>query len=264
MKNDFMGTFMTIATSFPELFVSCLGTFVTEGDIGVGTIVGSAVFNILAVPALCGFFARTAIQLEWWSVTRDCIFYGLSVFALVAVIYDNQIMWYEAASLIAFYGIYLACNFVSVIASSIAIKLLLILGMYRNDTMSEKIKIFARNVRWRIRRQPYREVAELTPLFIRENFSNAKSTTILELSEPLVKVDEEAANDHCATNPWRIPNDTNKIYFLIRWPITVVLWCTIPDSRRFKGFYIFTFVNSVLWIGCISYFVVFISTNVSE
>lgn len=106
-----MGTFMTIATSFPELVISCVGTFVTEGDIGVGTIVGSAVFNILAVPALCGLFTRTPIELDWWWVSRDCIFYAFSIFAFVAVIYDSKIMWYEAACLIAFYGIYLASNF---------------------------------------------------------------------------------------------------------------------------------------------------------
>jgi len=48
---------MAAATSAPELFVNVIGTFITEGDIGVGTIVGSAVFNILAVAACCGIGA---------------------------------------------------------------------------------------------------------------------------------------------------------------------------------------------------------------
>lgn len=104
-------TFMAIATSSPELFINCVGTFITGGDIGVGTIVGSAVFNILAVPACCGLFTVTAIQLDWWTVTRDCIFYGLAVLGLIAVIYDNQIMWYEAACLVAAYGVYLIGNY---------------------------------------------------------------------------------------------------------------------------------------------------------
>lgn len=51
-------TIMAAASSSPELFINIVGTFVTEGDLGVGTIVGSAVFNILAVPACCGLFAR--------------------------------------------------------------------------------------------------------------------------------------------------------------------------------------------------------------
>jgi Ca2+/Na+ antiporter len=50
---------MAIATSSPELFTNVIGTFITEGDIGVGTIVGSAVFNILAVTAVCGLAAKT-------------------------------------------------------------------------------------------------------------------------------------------------------------------------------------------------------------
>lgn len=33
------------------------GVFVTEGDVGVGTIVGSAVFNILVIIGICGIFA---------------------------------------------------------------------------------------------------------------------------------------------------------------------------------------------------------------
>lgn len=51
-------TFMAIASSSPELFINCVGTFITEGDLGVGTIVGSAVFNVLAVPACCGLFSN--------------------------------------------------------------------------------------------------------------------------------------------------------------------------------------------------------------
>lgn len=59
MKEDIAGaTFMATASSSPELFINTVGTFVTEGDLGVGTIVGSAVFNILAVPACCGLFGK--------------------------------------------------------------------------------------------------------------------------------------------------------------------------------------------------------------
>lgn len=55
-------TFMAGATSSPELFVNVIGTFITEGDIGIGTIVGSAVFNILAVAACCGIGAGMVIM----------------------------------------------------------------------------------------------------------------------------------------------------------------------------------------------------------
>lgn len=46
-------TFLAMASSFPEMFVNVIGTFLTESDLGVGTVVGSAVFDTLATPA-CG------------------------------------------------------------------------------------------------------------------------------------------------------------------------------------------------------------------
>jgi Ca2+/Na+ antiporter len=53
---------MAISTSAPELFTNIIGTFVTKGDLGVGTIVGSAVFNILAVGACCGLGAGMMVN----------------------------------------------------------------------------------------------------------------------------------------------------------------------------------------------------------
>ena len=43
-------------TSAPEFFTNIMGTFVTKSDLGIGTIVGSAVFNIFGVISVCGLF----------------------------------------------------------------------------------------------------------------------------------------------------------------------------------------------------------------
>lgn len=70
MSSDICGaTFMAGATSSPELFVNVIGTFITEGDIGIGTIVGSAVFNILAVAACCGIGAGMVMNVPTFSMT---------------------------------------------------------------------------------------------------------------------------------------------------------------------------------------------------
>jgi len=52
---------MAIATSSPELFINIIGTFITESDLGVGTIVGSSVFNILGVATCLGLAASKVI-----------------------------------------------------------------------------------------------------------------------------------------------------------------------------------------------------------
>lgn len=136
--------------------------------------------------------------------------------------------------------------------------------MSKDDTMSEKAKWLAKKIKRRIRHQMYQEVSEMTPFFDRViEVKSYGSKMYTELSEPLVKLDDYGS-DNCATYPWKVPDDSNLIMFFLRWPITFILWCTIPDSKRFKSFYIITFINCILWIGCISYFVVCISTNVGK
>lgn len=109
MSSDICGaTFMAGATSSPELFVNVIGTFITEGDIGIGTIVGSAVFNILAVAACCGIGTSMVIPLDWWPLTRDCLAYGFTVAVLICIIHDERVEWYEALILVLLYIVYIA------------------------------------------------------------------------------------------------------------------------------------------------------------
>lgn len=100
-----------MATSSPELFINCVGTFITKGDLGVGTVIGAAVFNILAVPACCGLFAKKVVELDWYPVTRDSCMYGIAVIGLIGVLADGKVMWYEALGLIMTYFIYITGNF---------------------------------------------------------------------------------------------------------------------------------------------------------
>uniref|UniRef100_A0A672H6P8 Sodium/calcium exchanger membrane region domain-containing protein n=1 Tax=Salarias fasciatus TaxID=181472 RepID=A0A672H6P8_SALFA len=83
LSEDVAGaTFMAAGSSAPELFTSIIGVFVTKGDVGVGTIVGSAVFNILCIIGVCGFFAGQFI-------------------------YDEKVCWWESLVLILMYAVYI-------------------------------------------------------------------------------------------------------------------------------------------------------------
>ncbi|CAN9515043.1 unnamed protein product [Ophioblennius macclurei] len=108
LSQDVAGaTFMAAGSSAPELFTSLIGVFITKGDVGVGTIVGSAVFNILVIIGICGIFAGQPISLSWWPLFRDAVFYILSIVVLILVIYDEKVMWWETIILISMYGIYI-------------------------------------------------------------------------------------------------------------------------------------------------------------
>nr|XP_040038016.1 LOW QUALITY PROTEIN: sodium/potassium/calcium exchanger 3-like [Gasterosteus aculeatus aculeatus] len=108
LSEDVAGaTFMAAGSSAPELFTSLIGVFITKGDVGVGTIVGSAVFNILVIIGLSGIFAGQTVVLTWWSLFRDSSYYILSVLALIMVIYDATVVWWESLLLMTMYGIYI-------------------------------------------------------------------------------------------------------------------------------------------------------------
>ncbi|XP_024139690.1 sodium/potassium/calcium exchanger 3 isoform X2 [Oryzias melastigma] len=108
LSQDVAGaTFMAAGSSAPELFTSLIGVFITKGDVGVGTIVGSAVFNILVIIGLCGIFSGQPIVLSWWPLFRDAVFYILSIVVLILVIYDERVLWWETIILISMYGIYI-------------------------------------------------------------------------------------------------------------------------------------------------------------
>ncbi|XP_049319504.1 sodium/potassium/calcium exchanger 4a isoform X3 [Astyanax mexicanus] len=104
MSEDVAGaTFMAAGSSAPELFASIIGVFITHGDVGVGTIVGSAVFNILCIIGVCGIFAGQVVYLTRFAVFRDSFYYTLSVVALIVFIYDGRIVWWESLILMVMY-----------------------------------------------------------------------------------------------------------------------------------------------------------------
>ncbi|CAH3026751.1 unnamed protein product [Porites evermanni] len=108
LQSDVAGaTFMAFGSSAPELFASIIGVFITEGDIGIGTILGSAVFNVLFVIGACGLGAGTVLYLAWWPLVRDNMFYLFSVVILILVLIDSIVTWPEALAMSCSYSIYL-------------------------------------------------------------------------------------------------------------------------------------------------------------
>jgi len=101
-------TFMAAGGSAPELFTSIMGVFVSFDDVGIGTIVGSAVFNILFVIGACAIFSGTVLSLTWWPLFRDCTFYSVDLIVLILCFRDNIIELHEALILLLLYAAYVA------------------------------------------------------------------------------------------------------------------------------------------------------------
>ncbi|KAL6050951.1 hypothetical protein STEG23_009309 [Scotinomys teguina] len=107
ISDDVAGaTFMAAGGSAPELFTSLIGVFIAHSNVGIGTIVGSAVFNILFVIGMCALFSREILNLTWWPLFRDVSFYIVDLIMLIIFFLDNVIMWWESLLLLTAYFAY--------------------------------------------------------------------------------------------------------------------------------------------------------------
>ncbi|XP_067276573.1 sodium/potassium/calcium exchanger 1 isoform X1 [Pseudorasbora parva] len=107
ISDDVAGaTFMAAGGSAPELFTSLIGVFISHSNVGIGTIVGSAVFNILFVIGMCALFSREMLHLTWWPLFRDVSFYIIDLIMLIIFFLDNTIMWWESMMLVCGYALY--------------------------------------------------------------------------------------------------------------------------------------------------------------
>ncbi|XP_055078377.1 sodium/potassium/calcium exchanger 1-like isoform X2 [Periophthalmus magnuspinnatus] len=107
ISDDVAGaTFMAAGGSAPELFTSLIGVFIAHSNVGIGTIVGSAVFNILFVIGMCALFSREMLHLTWWPLFRDVSFYILDLVLLIIFFLDNVIVWWESLMLVGGYSLY--------------------------------------------------------------------------------------------------------------------------------------------------------------
>jgi K+-dependent Na+/Ca+ exchanger-like protein len=99
-------TFMAAGSSAPELFTSLMGVFAVKNDVGIGTIVGSAVFNLCCIIGGTALFTPVVLTIDWKPITRDVFFYGISIAAMIYVLYDGLVTLIEATGLIVCYCMY--------------------------------------------------------------------------------------------------------------------------------------------------------------
>lgn len=243
-------TFMACATSSPELFINIIGTFITEGDIGLGTIVGSAVFNILAVTACCGLalaLSNTKLKLDWWPLTRDSLVYGISVCVLITFLNNDKVEWYEALILVLVYVAYI---------------ILLVFDKHIQNIFKGKSFHPTENDQGAdIRSQNIKTIYNISINTEQINMSEMKN------DEPINN--EDTRDDNTELSIWKCPQDVShmkKILWIINWPINSTLTLTIPQCEKVKSnkWVPVAFIMCILWIGILSYLVSWMITVIGD
>lgn len=101
---------MAMGSSAPELAIALVALFSAGGahsDVGIGAIVGSAVFNILVITGLSAVVAG-GLRIHIFAVGRDILYYLLSILYLGLVFFDGHVSLIEALLGLGGYAVYLA------------------------------------------------------------------------------------------------------------------------------------------------------------
>lgn len=99
-------TLMAMGSSAPELFTSMIALMKAGSEnVGAGTIVGSAIFNVLVIVGASAAVATA--YLSWKPVLRDLLFYIFSILVLLFTFRDGRISAGEASIYVLLYASYI-------------------------------------------------------------------------------------------------------------------------------------------------------------
>ena len=292
VKPDVAGaTFMAAGGSAPELFTSLVGVF-AETDVGFGTIVGSAVFNVLFVIGLCGWFAKDAIHLTVWPLFRDCTFYifGLAVLAFCAS--DEKIHLWEGVLLFCCYLGYLVIMWFNPDLEDWAVNRFEFFSLGNTEGMGDEVK---RRIAENKAEEEGEEAKDENDLNAKDDLDAECSPVNIILELNAVKDDEQIENltprdaddmedaaareedgeaaageedgeeeeEEDEEHMLDIPEETfDKVVWYFCCPIYYMLHYTTPDPSKEPTcipcikYFLATFIISLLWIAVFSYLLV--------
>ena len=102
-------TIIALGTSLPEAATSVMASLKGERDIAVGNVIGSNIFNILAVLGVAGIFSPTNIEVSTAALNFDIpVMVAVAIACLPIFFAGNVISRWEGIVFLAYYMAYMA------------------------------------------------------------------------------------------------------------------------------------------------------------
>uniref|UniRef100_A0A7G3AI51 Putative k+-dependent ca2+/na+ exchanger nckx1 n=1 Tax=Lutzomyia longipalpis TaxID=7200 RepID=A0A7G3AI51_LUTLO len=245
-KDVAAATFMATATTMPEFFTNCLATFLTKSDMGLGTIIGSMLFNTLGVAALASLAAKKAVQLDWWPLVRDSLLYCINIGLLTIIVWDGEISWAESMVLFIFYFLYFAILFLDKRIARIV-----------KFIIEEKLHCCAKRASHDLEQESSEKASEAASV---EEYSVTQSSSGVSKEVDKISMGNHEELKESGKRLWKIPRDASAIqtiWWFYSWPINFILSICVPNPRTHARFYPITFLMCIILIGANSYMIYF-------
>ena len=260
MSPDVAGaTFLAAGSSAPELFTSIGDSFGPGNSIGMGTIVGSAMFNILVIVALSAFVAARSganLLIDWKPVTRDVAYYSTSIIILAIFFMDGKVYWWESLIMVLVYGSY-------------------ILFMVHNETILSKCgnsyKVNpeddqASALELQTQKSLLKDMDEGDKVDVEEGVNDPDAGAGQSIKQEDKENEEEEDDDDDDEDMFEFPDDMpGKVLHCLSLPFIFAFYYTIPQvgKEKWKEWYWFAFGMSILWIGFLCHFMVDFATRIA-
>ncbi|KMY91738.1 sodium/potassium/calcium exchanger 4 isoform X1 [Drosophila simulans] len=261
-KDVAAATFMATATSMPEFFTNTISTLILESDMGLGTIIGSLMFNTLGVAGLAALAIDKPVQLDWWPIARDCFIYIFNTIILLVLAWGGSISFTESCIMMGFLVLYYIITF-------------------NNNKFMPAIRVFIEDrmnccfsTRYDLTEPPENSAKAQLPLKkdplsgdglfvvnLPENTSSMSSTA--NLTHPKHLNDEDDVADGVPESIYAYPRDASgwrQFWWIFVFPIKVTLSLLIPHPMKYRRLYPLSFIMCILCIGGNAYLIVWMLT----
>ncbi|CAH1404674.1 unnamed protein product [Nezara viridula] len=259
-------TFMAAGSSAPELATVVIGVFFAKDDIGVSGVIGSAVFNIMFVIAICAVFGGTVSYLNWWPLCRDSFFYLVSILVMLFVIYDETITWGESIFMLVMYIIYCICLTYNAALEKWAQTWPVPCKAVQQENEDQHLvsyKTLEEKEGYSATQQQQQQLGQ--PVAV-PNGGSEQPPPVPPPPKPEYYKAKEQTNQ---VSPLLRP-ETQDQMILLQWrlcyPIHYTAQATMPDckSEKYHNWYPFTFLISMVWISFYSYIMVWMITIIGS
>lgn len=251
LSEDVAGaTFMAAGSSAPELFSSTMSLVSPEAnnELGIGTIVGSAVFNILMIIGGTAIFCgKDRLYLDWRPIARDAFFYSASIIGVYFIFEDGEVQYWEGiVSVLLYLGYVLFMCF-----NQQAMELMeRIGGPSKQGGGSGEVEF----------NDPASGDLESKLTSAAATNGSGKNSVHPEAEMNGGGESEAADTGEEDSDPFSLPDKgTDYPLWLLSLPWYFAFTYTVPDCKpgsKWEMWYMTAFTSSILWISGISYLMV--------
>ena len=285
IEDDVAGaTFMAAGGSAPELFTALIGVFIAKSNVGFGTIIGSAVFNVLFVIGACAFFSKEILVLTWWPLFRDCCWYTFDLLMLYVFFRDEHIDMWESGVLLLFY-----ISYVAFMSQNTKVE-----TFFKRSILRQRDFVATtRHDEERAEKKAQAIGSPATPSKLSQVSPGPGAVTESELARTLTpkglertstpralvrKESKRFIKSDSSKDPGPDDDDdddggidldwpeglANQIYYVLLCPIMFGLAYSIPNCKKKEHLWPVVFIESILYIGFFSYFMVWWATSIGS